>query len=117
MTALSCKGFQLVEHSISGHIVGTLWNGEHGSLPFSSTFSIRKAVGEIYRYPLRLRTLLRLHGGDFQDPKFSHDTEITLIRCKQEQTGIRILHKRTLYLVRWFPEYVDQNYETWEYVG
>lgn len=111
---LRSSNFIRVEHSISGHIVGHLWSGQEAQLPFS--FNILPTVAasqepslKKFKYEEFLRKVLRSHGGDFQDPKFSQDTGIVVIRKSWMRNSMYIVHKRTLSVDRFWPSLVDRE--------
>lgn len=111
---LRSSNFIRVEHSISGHIVGHLWSGPESSLPISFNILLPVDVSpepsfKKFKYEDFLKKVLRSHGGDFQDPKFSQDTGIVVIRKSWVGNNMYIVHKRTISVERFWPSLIDRE--------
>ena len=119
----STKGrFRTARVYLQGAICGRMWQpGTRGAIHVSG--NARGPGGFMNRVdgrPSFARALARVlteKGGDFQDPRFTADTVITIDRCRDDGPGRSSSHVREIPLRTLCPHLVDETAESVDFQG
>ena len=122
MPTLTNDRFKTTEAYLSGGICGTMWMpAVVGGFPHKVSLrghgGIMDAYSETVTFAEALDGELTRKGGDFQNAKFTADTEIVIIRRRILGNGRYELHTRTLDLARIAPDLVDADTYTSDVMG
>lgn len=121
MNTTTPTAWKTTEAYIYGGICGHLWMpavkaGKTHRVNLRGPFGAMDRFGERASFADVLDSVLANNGGDFQDARFTADTEIVVIRKRYVQGGYQV-HVKRIEVSRIDPDLVDADAYTGDFFG